>query len=395
MNNKRKLIIGVLALLLVMTMGYALFSETVTIGGTAKANGNFSLDLYNPDGTKGLDIKVNGVGSSGTAKIDPSRKILTVTANLDYPTAYIEIPVKVKNTGNIDLYVSDVNFGGKLLLGEETPDSELDLSELMPLNIISYEGINKYDLIKKNEEKLITVKAKWYEDGHLEWDIRGIELNLSISAVQEINDNDTGVPTSPYKYAIGDEVIIDQEKFNVIDEDLRTVSLLSQYVVLRDGSAQTLSNDSNTYGVAFADVNPNKKPSSEYGYWTDDNGDTLPEYGTKEYPDVYKGNVNIKKIVDLYVDTLSKKLKINSKQISGRILTTEDFKKLQCQYSNWGTCQNSPYYNIINKGQGYWASSAYSPKWVIAYDGFHAAWEFTIDNKGVRPVITIDKKYLK
>ena len=43
MNNKRKSIIVVLLFLVVMTMGYALFSETVTIGGTATGKGNLSV----------------------------------------------------------------------------------------------------------------------------------------------------------------------------------------------------------------------------------------------------------------------------------------------------------------------------------------------------------------
>ena len=39
MNNKNKILVGCLALLLVMTVGYALFSETITINGIVRAKG--------------------------------------------------------------------------------------------------------------------------------------------------------------------------------------------------------------------------------------------------------------------------------------------------------------------------------------------------------------------
>ena len=43
-KRKNKILIGCLALLLVMTVGYALFSETITINGTATAKGDFNIE---------------------------------------------------------------------------------------------------------------------------------------------------------------------------------------------------------------------------------------------------------------------------------------------------------------------------------------------------------------
>ena len=45
MNKKNKILVGCLALLLVLSVGYALFSETITINGTATAKGNFDIVL--------------------------------------------------------------------------------------------------------------------------------------------------------------------------------------------------------------------------------------------------------------------------------------------------------------------------------------------------------------
>ena len=42
-KTRNKIFVGCLALLLVMVAGYALFSQNLTINGTAKAQGDFSL----------------------------------------------------------------------------------------------------------------------------------------------------------------------------------------------------------------------------------------------------------------------------------------------------------------------------------------------------------------
>mgnify|MGYP003308183578 CR=1 FL=1 len=44
MNKKNKILVGCLSLLLVLSVGYALFSETITINGTATAKGNFDIN---------------------------------------------------------------------------------------------------------------------------------------------------------------------------------------------------------------------------------------------------------------------------------------------------------------------------------------------------------------
>ena len=43
LSKNNKILIGCLALLLVMSVGYALFSDTITINGSATAKGEFKL----------------------------------------------------------------------------------------------------------------------------------------------------------------------------------------------------------------------------------------------------------------------------------------------------------------------------------------------------------------
>ena len=45
MKKKNMIIIGVIALILAVSVGYALFSDTLTINGTATAQGDFSFSV--------------------------------------------------------------------------------------------------------------------------------------------------------------------------------------------------------------------------------------------------------------------------------------------------------------------------------------------------------------
>ena len=58
MFKKNKLLVGCLALLLVLSVGYALFSETIEINGTATAKGNFAFEIETMKGIND-EIKSN------------------------------------------------------------------------------------------------------------------------------------------------------------------------------------------------------------------------------------------------------------------------------------------------------------------------------------------------
>ena len=401
MNSKRKLIIGVLALLVVMTMGYALFSETVNVNGTAKADGNLSLDLYNPDGSDSLIYETNGVGSSGTVNIDASRKILTVTANLDYPTAYVEIPVKIRNTGSTDLYIGEVKVEG-VITDDFWGDGEL---ESHPINnsYFDFIDLNYDDLIKINEEKLFVIKTRALD----EYD-KKLEFKISFIGVQDINDIKTGLPRSPFKYAIGREISIGTENFNIIKENDNTVSLLAQYNLAWNERRHITYQDRDEHKIAFF-TGINK----EYGYWTDDKGNLLPEYGEKYPVDVYNkapsSNPTLlddNKIVLMINDYVSKLKEIknispdDNSSISGRLINYSEL--IELGYSS--NLSNAPFnektqFKWLRNYQNWWTGVAlYSPN--IPHISMHGDVisrgynNFQDADAGVRPVIIINKKYL-
>ena len=96
-KRKNKILVGCLSLLLVMAVGYALFSETITINGTAKAEGKFNIEFTQ------ATISAEKGSTGATATISDNGKILTITApKLEYPGAYVYVSYTVKNTGTID-----------------------------------------------------------------------------------------------------------------------------------------------------------------------------------------------------------------------------------------------------------------------------------------------------
>ena len=96
-KTRNKIFVGCLALLLVMVAGYALFSQNLTINGTAKAEGKFNIEF-----TKATVSAEKG-STGATATISDNGKILTITVpKLEYPGAYVDVSYTVKNTGTID-----------------------------------------------------------------------------------------------------------------------------------------------------------------------------------------------------------------------------------------------------------------------------------------------------
>ena len=111
-KTRNKIFVGCLALLLVMVAGYALFSQTLNITGTAKAQGDFSVT---PTCQAGIPVNLNSIAQeligmengyyddSCTVKGD----VVTYSTKFKYPGAFRWFTLKVKNTGNMDAIYDD------------------------------------------------------------------------------------------------------------------------------------------------------------------------------------------------------------------------------------------------------------------------------------------------
>ena len=107
-SNKKVVIILLIILLLALAIGYAAFSNILTISGTANAKGTFDMEFRNPQ-----KVKEVGVDTEKTTIVispDDENKLLVNVADLAYPGAGVEFSVDIYNNGTIPATVNDVKL---------------------------------------------------------------------------------------------------------------------------------------------------------------------------------------------------------------------------------------------------------------------------------------------
>lgn len=104
-TKKNYLIIALVIILLVLAVGYAAFSGTLTITGTATANGTWDVHFANASvtPTEGNTATINTTGASDT---------LTVSVNLAYPGDGATVAVDIVNEGTIDAKLTGFTVTG-------------------------------------------------------------------------------------------------------------------------------------------------------------------------------------------------------------------------------------------------------------------------------------------
>ena len=120
-KKKNKILIGCLALLLVMTVGYALFSENITINGTATAKGDFAYEIetmkgidadikknnvyavLNDYGVTGADMNFGNEDGVAESSISNTTNTITYSAALTNQGQSQYFTAKITNTGTIPM----------------------------------------------------------------------------------------------------------------------------------------------------------------------------------------------------------------------------------------------------------------------------------------------------
>jgi len=106
---KKYLIIVLVVLLLGLAVGYAAFSDTLTISGTATALGTFDVqfDSVVVDQKNGVNI------NNTTATIDSTKNLLNVqVADMAYPGAGAQITTVIKNVGTVPAKIDSITPTG-------------------------------------------------------------------------------------------------------------------------------------------------------------------------------------------------------------------------------------------------------------------------------------------
>lgn len=141
MKNK-KILLGGLFLLLVVTIGYALLSETINISGTATASGEFNMEFSEV----GPIVEAGSTGA--TAQISGDKNTLTITVpRLEYPGASVEIPVTIHNAGTIDAKLDSIDVNG---LTEE--DRSI---------VVTHSGLTENEELASGATKEMTIRVEW------------------------------------------------------------------------------------------------------------------------------------------------------------------------------------------------------------------------------------------
>lgn len=131
MKKQNLLGLCIVVFFLVLSVGYALFSETINIEGTATAKGNFDVEFASVGQIESVGYTKKGLETQELAKISDDKNTLNIIVNsLDYPGAYVIVPVTVTNVGSIPAVLEGVEQnnlsvpGRSIKVSYEMPDDE-------------------------------------------------------------------------------------------------------------------------------------------------------------------------------------------------------------------------------------------------------------------------------
>lgn len=105
-SKKNYIAIVLVVLLLALAVGYAAFSQTLTISGTANASGKWDVKFTTATISQSI---VTGAGTN-TATPSTDGKSITVTVNLATPGDGANIHTVITNAGNVDAKLKTDGF---------------------------------------------------------------------------------------------------------------------------------------------------------------------------------------------------------------------------------------------------------------------------------------------
>ena len=145
MKKGKFIMIAIVAFSLAVSLGYALFSQTLSINGTATAKGNFDVEFKSADVT-------TQIGSTGaTVQISEDKNTLSINIpKLEYPGSYVEYTITTTNNGTIPAKLVNIEQQGL--------DSDPSIK-------ISYSGLDelKNQVINQGVEQVFKIKVLWDE----------------------------------------------------------------------------------------------------------------------------------------------------------------------------------------------------------------------------------------
>lgn len=107
--NKKNIIIGLVLIFLLMAIGYASFTQLLTINGTSSVNSSWNVHI------KSIVVSSSSAGGTSTeANVSEDGYSANFNVSLSSPGDYVTYTVTVENTGTINAMVGDagITFSG-------------------------------------------------------------------------------------------------------------------------------------------------------------------------------------------------------------------------------------------------------------------------------------------
>lgn len=358
----RKMKYFIFVLLFFMVIGFAAVSVSLSIGGNATVVTDIEdFKVYYSD------VKVNDVQDLTLVKSDTE---LVFDINLYEPGETVVVSYDVTNASKLFDAALTVNCTSSTEYVGVT--NQIDLSNLPALSTRT--GKLTLKKLKSNSNEFSTVS--------------NISCDIVASPVGRDNEASGSVigPLPAYEYAVGTEIAIGEEKFNVISSTDTTVTLLAKY------------NLSSQY-VQSTTINKLSFDSSSSSSLS------LPQE-----VDIQEETTNFKNYVNGYVQYLQSVT--GDESLTGDLISLTQLKKLGCtvpdnyyyEYvddltgTNYYDCSSSPNDYFLINGQDWWTKSINSAAnqeiWIIESTGIASAFYKVGAGGGIRPTITVSKEAL-
>ena len=351
-------------------VGYAVFSESLNIGGTA-STGSSDFNI--------IFSKMNGISEKGssnaTANIVKEGKELEISVpHLEYPTSYAEFDVTIKNEGELNAVLTGIETQGL-----DNPDIK-----------VMYSGISQDEVLGSNQEKKMKIKVTWDETSTNT--SANASFTITITYEQDTNNRPTTTLEPEKVYTVGEEFCLESECFYTIKDNGDTVTAFAKYNLDLNSNLQSKNSNGS---IAFSQDN----------YWAESALKPKAQYGTSYPADVYDSNSLLYEHVENYENYLKTTLGKTSADL--RLMTYNELISLGC------SAIDSNLQNSINPMAGERPSAEYSCEdaqpWALStsywtgtsyyYNVFYVTGAgygkgqamFNYIGIGIRPVITISK----
>ena len=152
-SKKNVVAIVLVVLLLALAVGYAAFSQTLPISGTANASGNWDIKFV--DGSETITNSIVKGTTANTATVNTDGKSMKVTVNLATPGDGANVSVDIRNAGNVDAVVKDFT-----VTGDGFSESTTNTYKNGPI-LVKVPTVADGDELAAGETKTFTFSVEW------------------------------------------------------------------------------------------------------------------------------------------------------------------------------------------------------------------------------------------